>query len=134
MSPTDDDDSDYVYSIQMIVGVAVIALLLLVILICGVGCCVMWVRRKKTYSVSSVHYSNAKSKATFDGLCEYIYNMQYPVSQIVSLSGHDEISECNKSNGAGEFYTSIEGCATYENTMVWYKHMLYGVVVYMYNI
>jgi len=58
------EDSD----LEMIVGFLVLAVLLLIILACTVGCCVIWVRRKKTYPISSVYYSDVKSVDNFEGL------------------------------------------------------------------
>ena len=57
----------------MIVGAVVVSMLLLIIIFCAVGCCVIWVRRKKTYPVSSVYYSNVKSINNLEGLCKLVW-------------------------------------------------------------
>ncbi|XP_065899793.1 uncharacterized protein [Dysidea avara] len=95
------EDSGYVFSTEMIVGAVVVSMLLLIIIFCAVGCCVIWVRRKKTYPVSSVYYSNVKSINNLEGHGETF--------------GHNETSESDTLAGDNAVYSTIRASATYEN-------------------
>ncbi|XP_065899783.1 uncharacterized protein [Dysidea avara] len=89
------EDSSSTFSTEIVAGAAIVFVLLLIIIFCAMGCCVIWVRRKKTYPISSVYYSNVKS--------------------INNLEGHGETFVQEESSRLTAVYCTIRANATYEN-------------------